>query len=537
MRTHFTTLTICLSTILLLANSRADTNTLSQEGSAKGHLVDSQGHSIPGAKIGKFSNIKGDTAYYNGLPPDPKYYPYITDSNGDFVILPQENEDKCAGVQVVAPGYARKHFWLNYDNSVQDLYLDHGATVTGRLIKDGKPVPNIQVGIAQVSRSCDTFIDEIIATTDQEGRFALKDVAAYDSYEIHGKRDSLESLGVTGIKLVKTGAPDSTISVGDLVVEPGIKVTGRLICADGSSLPPSDNFIGYQLHVQPRGPVDPDDGVTAYDYQYLNLKSDRYFQFLARDKESLDLYADVQGYDIQSPDRMVTIIVTPDLKPVDIKYVPHKEAILPPVDPKEIKAKASYIPLMKSFPSNTVADNETKEWIGKAEQFLKENPDTKFTQEVRGRIKELQIIAALKTKPLELKFTALDGRNVDLEKLRGKVVLIDFWATWCGPCRGEIPEVMQTYQKLHDQGFEIVGISLDKKQDKLESFLKEKGMPWPQYFDGKDWKNSISSKFGINSIPTMWLVNKQGLLISSNARGDLENQVTKLLAEQPIKNP
>src|SRR5438067_10175070 len=78
-------------------------------------------------------------------------------------------------------------------------------------------------------------------------------------------------------------------------------------------------------------------------------------------------------------------------------------------------------------------------------------------------------------KPVDIKFTAVDGREVDLAKLKGKVVLIDFWATWCGPCMGEVPHVVEAYQKLHGKGFEIVGISFDKDKGALEKTTKEKG--------------------------------------------------------------
>ncbi len=133
--------------------------------------------------------------------------------------------------------------------------------------------------------------------------------------------------------------------------------------------------------------------------------------------------------------------------------------------------------------------------------------------------------------PLDLHFTAVDGSQVDLATMRGKVVLIDFWATWCGPCRAELPNVLAAYQKLHDKGFEIVGISLDQDKDALTRFTAANGMTWPQFFDGKGWKNEISSGYGIQAVPAMWLVNKKGYVVTTNGRADLEGQIEKLLAE------
>jgi thiol-disulfide isomerase/thioredoxin len=109
---------------------------------------------------------------------------------------------------------------------------------------------------------------------------------------------------------------------------------------------------------------------------------------------------------------------------------------------------------------------------------------------------------------------------------------VDFWATWCGPCRTELPNVIATYKKYHDQGFEIIGVSLDQDQAKLTGFTKSMNMTWPQFFDGQGWQNKLAVKYGIESIPATYLLDGNGKIIGRDLRGDeLTQAVAKALGK------
>jgi thiol-disulfide isomerase/thioredoxin len=129
--------------------------------------------------------------------------------------------------------------------------------------------------------------------------------------------------------------------------------------------------------------------------------------------------------------------------------------------------------------------------------------------------------------------TDLVGKALSVASRKGKVLLLDFWATWCPPCRAELPNVIATYQKHHDKGFEIIGISLDDDRAKLDEFLKQQeGMTWPQYFDGQRWGNKLAGKYGVEAIPFTVLIGPDGKIIGKDLRGeDLENAVAKAVAK------
>ena len=133
----------------------------------------------------------------------------------------------------------------------------------------------------------------------------------------------------------------------------------------------------------------------------------------------------------------------------------------------------------------------------------------------------------------------LDGEEIKWDEYRGKVVLIDFWATWCGPCRAEIPNVKDLYEKYHDAGFEVVGYSVDDDLDALRKFEKDEKLPWKTMSEkmsaekknecGESVYKSLNVYYGARYIPTMILVGRDGKALDTNARGE---RLRELLEEQ-----
>ena len=166
---------------------------------------------------------------------------------------------------------------------------------------------------------------------------------------------------------------------------------------------------------------------------------------------------------------------------------------------------------------------------------VRDYPNARATRYAAGKIKQIEGL----NKPFELEFTdAVSGDTITMKDLRGKVVVVDFWATWCGPCVAEMPHMKELYAEYKDKGVEFVGISLDAPEDqggldKLRAFVDERAIGWPQYYQGAGWDSEFSTAWGINAIPAVFIVDKKGNLHSTDARGKLDTLIPKLLGQEP----
>ena len=164
--------------------------------------------------------------------------------------------------------------------------------------------------------------------------------------------------------------------------------------------------------------------------------------------------------------------------------------------------------------------------------FLSLNSSIRAT----ARGKELDsILTVLKRgsngqKMIDFKQNQPNGIPISFSSFKGKYVLVDFWASWCGPCRDENPKTLNAYNKYKDKGFTVLGVSIDSKKDNWEKAIREDQMPWIQVSDLKGAKNEVAVYYGIHAIPSNYLVDRNGIIIARNLRGkDLEDKLEDLL--------
>jgi peroxiredoxin len=120
----------------------------------------------------------------------------------------------------------------------------------------------------------------------------------------------------------------------------------------------------------------------------------------------------------------------------------------------------------------------------------------------------------------DFKAQTIEGEDLSLSDLRGQFVLLEFWATWCGPCLPEIPHLKTMQEKYQDSDFKIVGISLDRDKDTLRNFLEEREMEWAQIFVDEGWEGDIARQYNVSGIPRMYFIDPEGRIIARDLRGE-----------------
>lgn len=160
-----------------------------------------------------------------------------------------------------------------------------------------------------------------------------------------------------------------------------------------------------------------------------------------------------------------------------------------------------------------------------------------YAPRLEGIVRRMGLVG----KPMELEGKLLDGSTFDWNSYRGKVVLIDFHASWCGPCRAEVPNVLENYRNYHDKGFEVVGVNMDTDPKLAQKYIDDTGAKFPTIYsddpDATGWEAPLATKYGVTAIPRVILVGKDGNVVSTSARGPKLAQLLQEILGPPANAP
>ncbi len=200
------------------------------------------------------------------------------------------------------------------------------------------------------------------------------------------------------------------------------------------------------------------------------------------------------------------------------------------LDARHVRIASAIVRIINRVPDDDLAAKSYKEF---GDLFAKS--DNQELSTYGKRIAKGSRPPTLVGKPLEIAGTTLDSNKFDLSEYKGKIVVVDFWATWCPPCRAALPGLMKLHERFHAKGFEVVGVSLDPDLDKLGAFVEENKLPWINLVgekDGDEMKFPLAEKYEIDAIPSMFLVGKDGKVLARDlSEKELEKKLDELLAK------
>jgi len=178
-----------------------------------------------------------------------------------------------------------------------------------------------------------------------------------------------------------------------------------------------------------------------------------------------------------------------------------------------------------------IKSGKNDEGIAALKTYLEKNPNATEKEAVKAIIANPKLASGRFAFPFNVK--SATGDELSLDKLKGKVVVVDFWASWCGPCLRFAPVFERLWQDYQKDNFVLIGVNLDNNRKAFEQYVKEEGVTWPQFYDGKGWGNRIAQLYGVHSIPMTYLIDQQGVIRAQGLRGErLYSKIADLLKEK-----
>jgi thiol-disulfide isomerase/thioredoxin len=340
----------------------------------------------------------------------------------------------------------------------------------------------------------------------------------------------LEKMGLKELSVVDTADVDEK---GNFKLE-GVSETGFY------RIKLSDNAF-WMFYLEPSKYQVDIDATNPNDYKFTGSANND--EFMAGLKNLSDGRQELQKMDMEYRQLYQSGALSQDSMAVLTKQMQDKIAAYEnSIKESAAKAKSPLVGLFMM--TNLPIEKYAKETEAVVLRLEKEMPQSTYTKDMRelynnyanqAKMMEEQKKAAENIqvgKPApELDFKDPNGKNIKLSSLKGKVVLIDFWASWCGPCIKEMPTVIAAYNKYKDKGFDIYSVSLDKDGNAWKNAIARLGMTWPTHVsDLKQWQSDAARIYGVNSIPAAFLINKEGIIVGRDLRGPaLEEKIKEVL--------